>query len=110
MPGVADHRTIDVVTHDPKREEAVLIMTETRDWSTNGELLLDLQAKFQTYLHFIQDGQLANKFPAIADKRIRIRLDCAVPPGAMETEFLGRVQADWLAPLGIELDVGVLGQ
>jgi len=109
MPGVADHQTVDLVTHDPNRDEAVLIMTETRPWSTSGELLLDLQAKFQTYLHFIEDGQLASKFPEVAGKHVRIRLDCAVPPGLTETEFLRRVQAEWLFPLGIELEVGILG-
>jgi hypothetical protein len=83
-------------------------MTETRPWAPNGDSLLDLQAKFQTYLHFIEDGQLAAKFPEVAQKRVRIRLDTVHPPGPRETEFLRRVREEWLAPLGIVLEVALL--
>lgn len=108
MGGVRDAATIDLVTHDPKTDEVVLVMTETRPWDAKGAHLLDLQAKLQTYLTFIESGQLGAKFPRMMGKSIRIRVDCAQPPGPLEDKFLQRVRTEWLDPLGITLEVGQL--
>lgn len=109
MPGVGDTRVIDLVTHRPEADEVVLVMTETRPWGRKGGLLLDLQAKFRTYLDFVETGRLATEFPNMAQKRVRIRLDCATPPGPMEQVFLQKVRNEWLRPAGVELEVGLLG-
>lgn len=108
MAGVGDPTRIDIVTHDPDTDAVVLIMTEMREWGSGGRLLPDLQAKFNTYLSFVESGQLAEKYPSWREKPVRIRVDCARPPGPMEREFFRRVEREWLAPASIGLEVAVL--
>jgi hypothetical protein len=108
MSGVEDPATIDLVTHDPRRDQVVLVMTEMRDWGTTGGLLLDLQEKIRNYLHFVESGQLDSKYPGFAGRSVRIRLDCVAQPGPLEEKFLQRVREAWLAPGRIELEVRVM--
>ena len=110
MAGVQDSTVIDLVTHRPKTDQVILIMTEMRNWGSDGSLIKDLQAKFQTYLDFVEYGLLEEKFPSLAGKPVCIRLDCEYPPGDAEQEFLERVKTEWLAPLNIGFEIGLFGE
>ncbi len=52
----------------------IIDLVEHREWGDKGELLPDLQAKLNTYLAFVMDGQLAQQYPAMNGKKIRFRL------------------------------------
>jgi hypothetical protein len=82
-------------------------MSETRAWGSEGVLLLDLQEKFHSYLDFVEQGQLLKKFPDLAGKKIRIRLDTTEKPSDTELDFLKRAKSEWLKPLGISLEWGL---
>ena len=77
-------------------------MVEHREWGDKGELLPDLQAKLNTYLAFVVDGQLEQRYPALKGKRVRFRLHSQQPPGERERQFIQIVRKQDLAPRGIQ--------
>ena len=98
---VQDPSSIDIVAHNPKNDEVVLVMVETRHWGDNGALLPELQAKLNTYVGYSLDGRLICDYPAYASKPIRIELRTQYPPTSREQEFLDIVAKEDLLPRGI---------
>jgi hypothetical protein len=76
-------------------------MVEAREWGNHGRLLPDLQEKFNTYLTYVTEGQLASDYPQVVDLPIEIELRCSTPPGEREEEFLRIVTKQHLKPAGI---------
>ena len=107
---VAYSDAIDFVVHDPKRDEALLVMVEDRPWSDKGLLLPDLEAKLNTYLAYISKGQMAVDFPDLRGKPVHIQLFTSLPPGPREIEFLRIVSEHHLAPRGIWLSWKLVGE
>src|SRR5207247_4164353 len=68
---------IDVIAHDPKTGEVVLVMNEPDEWDSSDEQLLALQERFNAYVSFLLDGELAADHPGLAGKEVRIELRCA---------------------------------
>ena len=56
---VANFGVVDLVTHNPERNEYILIMVETRPWSRSLNQLGELQEKINTYFEFVDGGQMA---------------------------------------------------
>jgi hypothetical protein len=106
---VDNPEVIDVVAHDPKTDEVMLVMVEGRSWGDRGELLPELQNKFSTYLTYALDGQLAEDYPQFAGKRIRFELRCAEPISPKEAAFLRIVEEQHLQPEGIAFRWQVIG-
>ena len=76
---------IDVIAHDPKTGEVVLVMNEPNEWDGSDEQLLGLQERFNAYVSFLLDGEIAEAHPELAGKPTRIELRCAAHarrPGA----------------------------
>lgn len=105
--GVAHANIIDLIAHDPRTDEAVLTMIEPRPWDDSGVQLFELQEKINAYLSFALDGEMAEAYPALAGKRLRLRLDCVQPPSAAVHHFLGLVR-EQVAFQGIEVEVRVI--
>ncbi len=103
-PGV-----IDVFAHDPKADEIVLVMNEPRPWDSSDERLHQLQEKFNAYVSFLLDGELAEAHPDLAGKPARIELRCAHMPDARAVELLGMIH-DQLAFQNIKMEVVVKGR
>ena len=97
---------IDVVAGDPKTGEVVLVMNEPNAWDGSDEQLLALQERFNTYVSFLLDGELAEAHPELVGKPARIELRCAQMPDAGALEFLGLIH-DQLAFQEIKLEVMV---
>ncbi|HEY2680178.1 MAG TPA: DUF6572 domain-containing protein, partial [Candidatus Udaeobacter sp.] len=97
---------IDVIGHDPKTGEAVLIMNETNEWDGSDEQLLSLQERFNTYASFLLDGEMVEAHPELSGKRTRIELRCAHMPDARALELLGHIH-DQLEFQEIRLEVVV---
>ena len=104
--GLADHHTIDLVSLDPSGDWVVLSMVEDRNWGTRGELLPDLQAKLSTYLTFALDGELVERFPEAAGRRIRFRLHYEHELTARELDFIDIIRRQHLDPEGIAWQQG----
>ncbi len=100
---------IDVFAHDPKTDEIVLVMNEPRPWDGSEERLHQLQEKFNAYVSFLLDGELAEAHPDLAGKPARIELRCAHMPDARAVELLGMIH-DQLAFQNIKMEVIVAGR
>jgi hypothetical protein len=95
---------IDMIAHDPKNDEAVLVMNEPRPWDGSDKRLIELQERFNAYVSFLLDGEFAEWDPKLAQKRARIEVRCAHMPDARAIEFLGQIR-DQLAHQEIDLQV-----
>ena len=106
--GVEQAHVIDLIAHDARTDEVTMTMVERRPWDGSDLQLFQLQEKFNAYLSFALDGELADAYPALADKRLRVRLECAEPPDETVRHFLGLVR-EQVAFQGIEIEVVVSG-
>jgi hypothetical protein len=95
---------IDVIAHDAKTGEAVLVMNESNQWDGSDDQLLSLQERFNTYVSFLLDGEMSEAHPELAGKSARIELRCAHMPDTRSLELLGHIH-DQLAFQEIKLEV-----
>ncbi len=97
---------IDLIAHDPKRDEVVLVMNEPNQWAGSDEQLLALQERFNAYVSFLLDGEMAADHPDLGGKPARIELRCTHVPDTRALELLGMIH-DQLAFQEIKLEVTV---
>ena len=95
---------IDVIAHDAKTNEVVLVMNEPGEWDASDEQLLALQERFNAYTSFLLDGEMAETHPQLTGKPARIELRCAHMPDTRALELLGLIH-DQLAFQEIKLEV-----
>src|ERR1051326_2717862 len=95
---------IDVIAHDPKTDEVVLVMNEPDAWDS-GDRLVQVQEPFNCYVSFLLDGEFAEWNPELAQKRARIEVRCAHMPDNRALDLLGHIH-DQLAHQ--EIDVRVI--
>ena len=94
-----------MIAHDPKRDEAVLVMNEPEPWNDSDERLHQVQERFNAYVSFLLDGEFAEWDPKLAQKRVRIEVRCAHIPESRALDLLGQIH-DQLAHQ--EIDVRVI--
>src|SRR5215813_14108121 len=82
---------IDVIAEDKKTGEAVLVMNEPNEWDGSDEQLLGLQERFNAYVSFLLDGEMAEAHPELVGKPTRIELRCAHMPDSRALELLGLI-------------------
>jgi hypothetical protein len=97
---------IDIIAADPKTGEVVLVMNQPDEWNGSDEQLLALQERFNAYVSFVLDGEMATDHPPLAGKSARIELRCAHIPDTRALELLGLIH-DQLAFQEIKLEVVV---
>jgi hypothetical protein len=97
---------IDLIAHDLKTGEAVLVMNEPNEWDGSDEQLLALQERFNAYVSFLLDGEMAEAHPELAGKPARIELRSAHVPDSRALELVGQIH-DQLAFQDIKLEVVV---
>ena len=95
-----------MVAHDPKTDEAVLVMNESEPWDGSDERLFALQERFNAYVSFLLDGEFAEWDPKLAQKRARIELRCAHMPDNRAIDLLAQIR-DQLAHQEIDVQVVV---
>ena len=95
---------IDAVAHDAKTDEAVLVMNEPQLWDGSDAQLHGLQERFNAYVSFLLDGEMAETHPELAGKKARIEVRCAQMPDARALELLGMIH-DQLAFQDIKMEV-----
>jgi hypothetical protein len=99
---------IDLIAHDPKTDEAVLVMNEPGEWNGSHGQVHALQERFNAYASFLLDGELAVTHPELAGKRARIEVRCAHMPDARAIELLGMIH-DQLEFQDVKMEVVVVG-
>ncbi len=106
--GIEHAGVIDFMGFDQTSSEVLLTMVELRPWKPESPQLFQLQEKLNAYLSFILDGEMLESYPQFAQKPVRLRLECATPPGPEETAFLQHVYEQTLLQ-GIAFEVDVVG-
>jgi hypothetical protein len=104
--GVEQPGVIDFFAHDTKRDEVLLVMFEPRPWDDSDLQLFQLQEKFNAYVSFLLDGEMAEAHPELAGKNARIELRCAEMPEGRALDLLNAIH-DQLALQEIPLEVVV---
>jgi uncharacterized protein DUF6572 len=107
--GVANPAVIDLFGHDEKTGEVVLAMHEPRPWHSSDERLHELQEKFNAYVSFLLDGEMATAHPELAGKPARIELRCAHMPDDRALGLLNLIH-DQIALQDIKMEVVVAQQ
>ena len=97
-----------MVAHDAKADETVLVMDEPGEWNGTNEQLHDLQERFNAYVSFLLDGELAEAHPELAAKKARIEVRCAHMPDPRTLELLGMIH-DQLEFQDVRMEVVVRG-
>jgi len=97
---------IDMIAHDSRTDEAVLVMNELEKWDGSDEQLFRLQERFNVYVSFLLDGEFVESHPELAQKRARIEVRCAHIPDTRAIDLLGQIR-DQLALQEIDLQVVV---
>lgn len=97
---------MDIIAEDTKTGEAVLVMNEPNKWDGSDEQLLALQERFNAYVSFLLDGEMAEAHPELAGKPARVELRCVHMPDVRTLELL-RLIHDQLAFQQIKVDVVV---
>jgi len=69
---------VDLVTESPAGEIA-LIMSDTGRWDGSPERVLQLQDKLNTYVEFVESGELYERYPEARGRPIRFQLDTLEP-------------------------------
>ena len=86
--GVENPAIIDLIANDPRRDQVVLTLIETREWSGLQEQLEQLNDKLSNYFVYVLDGHLAEQYPQYAGQPVRIQLDCTHEPDEQARELL----------------------
>ena len=102
--GMTRADVIDFFAYDPKRDQVVLAMYESRPWEDSDLQLFQVQEKFNAYVSFLLDGELADAHPELAGKNARIELRCADMPQGRILDLLHAIH-DQLALQEIAVEV-----
>jgi len=107
--GVEHAHVIDIVADDAKTGEVVLIMLEPRPWDGSELRLFELQEKVNAYLSFALDGEMAEAYPELMSRPLRLQVDCVGMPDETVVDFLSVVR-EQIGFQGINLEVRVMGE
>lgn len=98
-----------MIGHDTQADEIVLLMDEPEAWDGSDERLHKVQERFNAYVSFLLDGELAEAHPEMVGKKARIVVRCSEMPDARGIELLGMIH-DQLAFQDIKMEVVVPGE
>jgi hypothetical protein len=90
--GVHNPRVVDLIRLDAATDAVELLMLETRPWGSAPRQLEQLEAKFNSYLGYVQTGALARDYPQYTGRRVRFRLECATAPAGDTAAMLGAMR------------------
>ena len=82
------------------------MMNESNGWDGSDARLLGLQERFNAYVSFLLDGEMAEANPNLVGKPARIEVRCAHMPDTHALELLGMIH-DQLAFQEIKMEVVV---
>jgi hypothetical protein len=107
-PQALEHKdrlgVIDVIARDANTGHVVLVMEEPNELDDSNDQLVALQERFNAYVSFLLDGEMAEAHPELVGKPARIEMRCVHMPGPRALELLGLIH-DQLAFQEIELEV-----
>lgn len=102
--GLEKTGTLDTFAHDTRNDILILAMFELRPWDKGEVQLFQLQEKLNAYVSFVLDGEMAEMFPHLKEKPVRIELRTLHEPSEQALGFIARAQ-EQLSHQQISLEV-----
>lgn len=88
-----DANVVDIVGVDPENGIARLIISDHLEWnSPAGEHLLLLQEKINSYLRFLEGGELEQHYPHSKGCKCEIEIAMKYEPSPEALSFIGRAR------------------
>ena len=106
--GVENTGVIDRIEFDASAGQVVLGMVERRPWSGTDLQLYQLQEKFNAYLSFALDGEMAEAYPDLYGRPLKLVLECGSEPDPRTRHLLGLINRQ-ISYQGIRLEVRIGG-
>ena len=97
---VSDPQVIDIVSTSSDGQECVLRIVDHLPWG-EPEHLLSLQDKINSYLAFLESGEVQTEYPEAEGKRCHILVVCMNEPDELAVDFL-RIAGDAVRGAGFE--------
>ena len=89
---VDDRGLIDIMSFDKDNGQVVLTISDHLDWSDSLNHQLVLQEKFNSYLAFVESGELHERYPDATDRTIVFRVVFRYKPDKEGRIFLDRAR------------------
>lgn len=83
---------VDAIGVDDSSGRVVLTITDQFEWGGNEHLLM-LQEKLNTYLRFVESGEIIEMYPDSKGRNILISLVCKHPPDKSGLGFLNQISS-----------------
>jgi hypothetical protein len=83
---------VDFVGTEKTTGHVVLTISDHLGWEREDEHLMLLQTKLNTYLAFVESGEISVKYPAAKGRRIRIEIVAKYPFSDRALDFLHKAQ------------------
>lgn len=104
---VENTSVVDAIGVECASDKVILTISDHLDWSDERNHLLALQEKINTYLRFIESGEIDETYPGALGRARVIDIVTEHPPSDGAQEFL-RKAAAVLRDAGVELRTRVL--
>jgi hypothetical protein len=104
---VENQRVVDFVGIDKDDGHIVLTISDHLDWQDEIGHLSSLQEKLNSYLAFVESGELLEQYPNGRGRRVRIDVVLKHPPSREGEQFFRNARAA-VAAAGFELEYRVL--
>lgn len=90
---ILDANVVDIIGVDPSEGIARLIITDHLEWTDPvGEHLYLLQEKINTYLKFLEGGELEQHFPDSKGCKREIQIAMKFEPSSEVLSFIGKAR------------------
>jgi hypothetical protein len=83
---------VDILGIDRETGHVVLTISDHLDWSDSIVHQTILQKKFNTYLAFVESGEILEKYPEAKTRPVAFRVVFKVPPDESGRAFVGRAR------------------
>ena len=88
---IEQQNTIDFIGIDKNTNQVILTISDHLDWQENNHLIL-LQEKLNTYLRFIESGEINESYPDAKNKSVVLKIRALHKPNREAKSFLGKVK------------------
>ena len=89
---VEQEKVIDVISTDKNTGHIVLTISDHLDWQDSVSHQLTLQRKFNSYLAFVESGEILEQYPSARDRLITFRVFFKYRPDIDAESFLARAE------------------
>jgi hypothetical protein len=99
---------LDAMVVDEKTQRLVLVMFERRPWNLGERQLWELQEKFNAYVSFVVDGELAESHPELTGRPVCLQLRSVHEPSDRALHLIDQIRQQ-LRFLEISVEVWHIG-